>query len=118
MTHPVDGFELKFTSRGSWKAERHEHGRLVDIIPVTWTKGRRVVANQIFQEVWYQDHSELAARAVDASPFVVALAIAKDYSTLAQAFQEFRGVFEVVATGKILSDDSIETKVLHRVRAQ
>jgi hypothetical protein len=63
-----------------------------------------------------QDDSELAARAVDARPFVIALAVAKNYSTLPHAFKEFVGVFEVVATGKILSDNSIET--LRRVRAQ
>jgi len=65
LTHPVDGFDLKFTSRRSWKAERREHGRLVDVVPVTWTKGRRVDAEtkELFQEVWYQDPRKLAARA-------------------------------------------------------
>jgi hypothetical protein len=120
VTHPVDGFDLTFTSRRSWKAHRREHGRLVDVVPVTWTKGRHAsdATKEIFQEVWYQDRDELAARAADVSPFVVALATAKDYGTFPHAFKEFVGVFEVVATGKMLSDISIETKVLRRVRAQ
>lgn len=39
MTHLVDGFGLKFTSRTSWKAQRYEFGSKIDVIPVTWTKG-------------------------------------------------------------------------------
>lgn len=117
MTHLVDGFDLKFTGRRSWKAERRQRGRLVDVVPVTWTKGRRVEEGRIFQEVWYQDRSEMAARASDPSPFVVALAIAHDYAVEPHAFKEFVGVFEVTPTGKILSDISIETEVRRRVQA-
>ena len=119
MTHPVDGYELKFTSRRSWKAERRRRGRVVDIIPVTWTKGRRVdeATREILQEVWYQDEKEMADQAADPRPFVVALATAHDYSTLPHAFKEFVGVFEVSATGNILSKHSIETKLLQRCRA-
>jgi hypothetical protein len=36
MGHSVDGFDLKYTSRTSWKAERRERGTLIDIVPVTW----------------------------------------------------------------------------------
>ncbi len=120
MPHPpVDGFDLKFTSRTSWKAERRLRGEPIDIVPVTWTKGRRQGADskEIFQEVWYQDPAEMGTRAADTSPFVIALAVAKDYAIFPHAFKEFVGVFEVVATGKTLSDKSIETKVLKRVRA-
>jgi len=115
----VDGFDLKFTSRTSWKAERRRLGKLVDIVPVTWTKGRRQDrgSKEIFQEVWYQDKVEMAGRAADPSPFVIALAVAKDYSTFPHAFREFVGTFEVVSTGEVLSDRSIETKVVRRVRA-
>jgi len=119
LTHPVDGFDLKFTSRRSWKAERREHGRLVDVVPVTWTKGRRVDAEtkELFQEVWYQDPRKLAARAADPTPFVVALAVAHDYSVLPHAFKQFTGTFEVAPTGKFLTEHSLETRVLRRVRA-
>jgi hypothetical protein len=47
----------------------------------------------------------------------VALAIAHDYAVQPHAFKEFVGVFEVVATGKIVSDISIETEVRRRVQA-
>jgi hypothetical protein len=117
MTHPVSGFDLKFTNRRSWKAERRYAGRLIDVVPVTWTKGRRSENGEIFQEVWYQDKEEMEARRTDPTPFVVALAIAKDYSIQPHAFDAFRCLYKVSATGAVLSDRSIETKVLERVRA-
>ena len=119
MAHVVDGFELKFTSRTSWKAARYASGRLVDIVPVTWTKGRRqeLGSAEVFQEVWYQAHAELEERNSDPTPFIVALAIAKDYAEMPRQFKEFRGVFEVAPTGKLLSENSLETKVLKRVKA-
>jgi hypothetical protein len=119
MTHPVDGFDLKFTSRRSWKAERRQRGHLIDVVPVAWTKGRRVDdGGRIFQEVWYHDRGELEARANDPTPFVVALALAHDYAVQPLAFRHFVGIFEVAATGKILSDISIETEIRRRVQAQ
>jgi hypothetical protein len=119
VAHSVDGFELKFTGRKSWKAARYANGRLIDIVPVTWTKGRRQDpgSNEIFQEVWYQARTELEQRNTDPTPFVVALAIAKDYAEMPHQFKEFRGVFEVAPTGRLLSENSLETKVLRRVKA-
>ncbi len=120
MAHVVDGFELRFTSRRSWKAERREHGRLLDIIPVTWTKGRTVdgATNDIFLRVWYQSDAELAAVAASRNPIVVAMAIAKDYSKEPHEFEEFRAVFEVQPTGRVFDEKSLETKILRRLRAQ
>jgi hypothetical protein len=119
MGHSVDGFDLSFTSRTSWKAHRRAFGKLIDNVPVTWTKGRRQESpsSEIFLEVWYQDNAEMEARRADPTPFIVALAIAKDYSQFPHEFHEFRGIFEVAATGVKLSDQSIETKILRRIRA-
>jgi hypothetical protein len=118
MAHAVDGFDLTFTSHTSWKAKRRERGKAIDIIPVTWTKGRRQTAGGPYQEVWYQDPEEMKQRAADPAPFVVALAAAKDYAIHPHAFKEFVGLFEVTATGEILSDNSIQTQVLQRVRGR
>ena len=117
MAHSVDGFDLRFTSRTSWKAERRHAGRLIDIVPVTWTKGRRQAGPDIFQEVWFQDCDEMEARRADPNPFVVAVAVAKDYAKKPHEFDEFRGVFEVAATGKLLSKNSLETRVVQRLKA-
>jgi len=117
MAHCVDGFELSFKDRRSWKAKRVAHGKLIDVIPVTWTKGMRKESNEIFQEVWFRDVAEMETFRSQSAPFVVALAIAKDYSVIPHAFDEFRGIFEVIPTGIVLSENSIETRVLRRIRA-
>lgn len=120
MAHKVDGFNLKFTSRTSWKAERRQGSLLIDIIPVTWTKGRHQdpETQKVFQEVWYQNNEEMMQQSISREPFVVAVAIAKDYSRLPHEFDEFRALFEVVATGRVLSDESIETEVIRRAKPE
>ena len=120
MSHSVGGFDLKFTYRTSWKAERRFLARSIDVIPVTWTRGRRQDAStkEVFLEVWYRSLDELNLRAADPNAFVVALAVAKDYRKHPHDFDHFVGLFRVVSTGTFLSDESIETKVLERVRAK
>ena len=118
MSHYVDGFDVTFTHRRSWKADLRCRGRLVDTVPVTWTKGRWQAGLDIFQEVWFQDESDLEAHRTTTRPFKIALATAKDYSQHPHQFEEFRGIFEVQATGERLSDNSIQTKVLRRFTAR
>jgi hypothetical protein len=115
MSHEVDGYDLTFTSRTSWKAERRRGGKLIDVVPVTWTKGIRGNGKIEFLEVWLRS-KELKEYNSRTEPFVVALAIAKDYNQTPHSFQEFRGLFEVQATGTLLSDRSIETRVLRRIK--
>ena len=50
----------------------------------------------------------MEARRIDQRPFVVALPIAKNYDRFPHDSMQFSGLFEVVATGKALSDQSIE----------
>ena len=104
MAHFVDGFDLTFTSRRSWKAERRQRGKVIDIVPVTWTKGRwqDPVTKDVYQEVWFQDRNEMLERNGSSEPFVVAVGVAKDYSKMPHEFEEFRAVFEVVPTGVVL----------------
>jgi hypothetical protein len=118
MPHLVDGFEVAFTSRRSWKATLRCHGRLIDTVPVTWTKGRWQTGPDVFQAVWFQNADELEAYRTSSAPFRVALAIAKDYAEHPHQFQEFRGIFEVQATGEQLSETSIQTRVLRRFTAR
>jgi hypothetical protein len=74
-------------------------------------------SNEIFLKVWYRDDAERAAMSSQRS-LSLSRCIAKDYQTFPHAFQEFRGLFEVAATGVAFDDGSIETRVLRRVRAQ
>jgi hypothetical protein len=115
MAHEVDGLTLRYTSRTSWKAEIMAGGRTIGVAPVTWTKGQRGVPPDLFQEVWFQHVKEMEGYRTSAKPFMVAVAIAKDYSKLPHEFAEFRQVLEVQSTGRQLSDDSIETRVIRRV---
>lgn len=117
--HNADGFEMAFTSRSSWKANIFRLGKLVEIVPVTWTKGWRPArgTNMPQLEVWFKDPDELRSRALDPTPFHVALAVAHDYSEFPHAFKGYQGLFEVAATGELLSDTSLQTNVIRRVRA-
>lgn len=72
-------------------------------------------------EVWFKRPDELEVQMMSREPFVVALAIAKDYNVHPHAFQEFRGVFEVVATGNMGGSEggiSIETRIIRRLYGQ
>jgi len=115
--HPVDGFDLKFTSRTSWKAERRDRGRLVDVVPVTWVHAQKRNGKEVLQDVYYQDPAEAERASKSSEPFVIALAIAKNANAHPKAFHEFRGVFEVVSTGNLVSEVCVETRVLRRVKA-
>lgn len=118
--HKVDGFELEFTSRTSWKANRYVNRTLIDTVPVAWTKGFRhdKASKTTLAEVWYQNPADLQSMLARSEPFVIALAAAKDYEPTTIEFKEFRGVFEVQATGRSLSPISIETIVLRRLKAK
>lgn len=120
MPHYVDGFELTFTSRTGWKAERRLLNQKLDVVPVTLTKGRRQVASskEVFLEVWYRNAEEMRYRAADLNPFIVALAKAKNDLGSPPIFDEFVGIFRVIPTGVFLSENSIEAKVLERVKAR
>jgi hypothetical protein len=118
MPHSVDGFEVTFTARRSWKASLRLHGRLIDTVPVTWTKGRWQAGTDVFQEVWFPNAEERETYRTSTRPFKVALAIAKNYTQHPHQFQEFTGIFEVQATGEQLSEHSIQTRVLRRFTAR
>lgn len=80
MPHDVDGYELKYVSRTSWKAERRSAGKLLDVVPVTWTDGWRQdpSTKDRFLPVWFKDRSEMEKQRTNAVPFVVAVAEARD----------------------------------------
>jgi hypothetical protein len=118
MAHSVSGFDLEYTGRKSWKANVRVGGRIIAVAPVTWTKGRREGDNgTVYQEVWFQDSAEMEERRLSTKPFITAVAIAKDYNHHPHHFQEFRSVLEVISTGHALTEKSIETRVLRRLRS-
>jgi hypothetical protein len=117
MGHSISGFDVAYTSRTSWKAEVRGFGRSV-IAPVAWVHGRSQVGGEVFQAVWYQDAKEMENYRVSGEPFVVAVARAKDSTQHPRQFEEFLYVVEVTATGQLLSENSIQTKVLRRLTSK
>jgi hypothetical protein len=117
MAHEIDGYELAFTGRKSWKAEWRLEGKVIGIIPVTWTKAMQQNEGDRLLEVWIRDPVEREKYRNQKEPFVVALAEAKDYQIQPHSFRRFLGIYEVVATGNMMDHDSIETKVKRRLYA-
>jgi len=140
MTSFVDGYELRFVSH-TQSAERRLNGRLIDVIPVAWvaswrngpppdmrsppappsktkTPPKRPPPREAFVEIHFGDVTEMESQK-KAPPFVVALALARPAGEKAKrgGVAEFRGVFEVQATGVELSANSLETRVIRRVTA-
>jgi hypothetical protein len=119
MAKKADGFELKFTHRGSWMVERIAAGRAIDVIPVAWARDFRIdpSSRRKFQKVNFQDARDMEARLQDPAPFVFALADAKDYAVVPHSVKSFQGVYEGAVTGRTFSDRSLEVEVLRRLMA-
>jgi hypothetical protein len=124
----IDGFLLKYNTR-TRMAERR-WGDSVDLVPVVWLKDWRQgpaprrekdsktpPRRESFVAVHCAEPAETPKRAADPQPFTVALATTKARGE-SEGFGEFRGVFEVVATGITLSEDSFEARVVRRLTPQ
>jgi len=120
MAHEVDGYDLTYVSRTSWKANRRYAGRVIDQVPVTWTDGWRhdKKSNSRFLAVYYRDASEMEFQRTSSAPFVVAVAEAHDKEASPRVFQRFIGVFEVSATGVQFDEMSIEARLIRRLNAR
>ena len=118
MPHDIDGFQLRFTGRNTWKAERREQGELLDVIPVAWTKDTDTERST--QAIWYRKNNlrEMEERLAVREPFVVAVAEAKDYRVIPHSFKKFSGVYEMVATGVRLGKQGIQARILRRLGAR
>ena len=105
MAHEVDGYDLTYVSRTSWKAERRNAGKLFDTVAVTWTDGWRHDEATIarFIAVYYKNAAEMEIQRANTMPFVVAVAEAHDKRVHPRVFKRFIGVFEVLATSRIPS---------------
>jgi hypothetical protein len=119
MAKKADGFELKFTHRGSWMVERIVAGRIIDVIPVAWARDFRPDhgTGRKYQKVNYQNAGDMETRLQDPSPLVFALAEAKDYGVIPHSVKAFQGVYEGVVTGRTFSDCSLEVEVLRRLKS-
>ena len=66
----VDGFEVRFTHRGSWKADLLAPGEEADVVPVAWKTDW--LGGSLF--VWFKDEREVDRLLATGEPFRVAIA--------------------------------------------
>ena len=116
MPHEVEGLDLRFTSRTSWKAEVSAPGFEPLIAPVTWTSVFRREGSITKLEVWFQNSADLQAHLASVDPFVIALAEPNNWAEgEPTSFKRFNGVFLVRSLGEIATSKSIECQVLRRL---
>jgi hypothetical protein len=68
----VNGFEIAYTNRGSWKAHRSINGKVIDEIPVAWDKDYEAGAPPKLT-IWFKNPRE-AELAFGRGSFVSAIA--------------------------------------------
>ncbi|WP_455269295.1 hypothetical protein [Rhizobium herbae] len=74
MARKLNGYDIAYTHRGSWTANLSYRGRLLETIPVAWT---RDYATPMLT-VWFKDVDEAARRLAEGVPFKVALSRRED----------------------------------------
>lgn len=117
MAHKVDGFDLEYTGRRTWKATRSIAGKAIDVVPVAWAQDWELREKEIYLKVWYTDEGEAMSTSERTDPFPVALVASLHPDGQEGEFKEFRGVYEVTATGKLWEPKCVEAKVLKRLKA-
>ncbi len=73
MVATIDGFDIAYTHRGSWKANRIFRGKTVDEIPVAWKEDYRTGAPGPSLTIWFKDENEAGERLAAGIKFVAAL---------------------------------------------
>jgi hypothetical protein len=100
MAHTVDGYDLSYVHRGSWKANRSYRGEVVDQVPVAWRRDYTPGKPPLLK-IWFKDVNEAEQRLQTGEPFVAALAIKKPGGASATAIQR---LFEVMPTEVVEPD--------------
>ena len=76
MVHTVDGYDIAYSRRGSWKADRSFRGEVLDQVPVAWDRDYQP-GKPPFLTIWFQGLNEAADRLAAGIPFIAALATKK-----------------------------------------
>jgi hypothetical protein len=122
MPHYVDGWGLRYTGRTTWRAEYWSKAGNYGEIPVAWENDLQMSSQGDLLAVRHRKkyRPEMDAHRTDRAPFIVAIARANNPKIRPgehRDFKQFLGVFEVAATGRRLTGDRIETKILRRLTA-
>lgn len=94
----VDGFEVAFTHRGSWKAALSAPSMLPDTIPVAWKSDYLRTDGQWQLFIWFKDPEEVNSLMSAGGSFRVALATKNEDGSTAS--KNIIGVFWVTPVSK------------------
>jgi hypothetical protein len=109
--HKVDGYNVKYTSRGAWTVELSKPGKQPIIAPVTCQSDYDFHSRKL--KVWFKNPKDSETYRTRMDPFLVALIVPKKNDD--RAFGQFTRVFTVQATGNLVGDVpgyGIETTVI------
>ncbi len=99
-------------------AERRERGKRLDVVPVAWTTDWHQTPSGPILHVHFKSAAEAKNYNVRPEPFVVAIVRAKDNDQRPKVVAGFATVVQVMATGHMVSERTIATTVMKRLRAR
>ena len=108
----VDGFNIAFTHRGSWKADLLAPGKEVEIVPVTWTKDWDRQKGTVF--VWLKKPEDVDHYMGLSKGFRIAIAI-RDASRSASS-NDIIGIFAVEPLTRSDDPRGITCKLIKRLK--
>jgi hypothetical protein len=117
MAKKADGFELKLTHRGGWMVERITAGRVIDVVPVAWSKDFRTDEDtgRKYQKASYHDASDVEARLRQSDAVRLRAGRGEGLRRTPAFLEDVSGAG--AATGRIFSERSLEIEVLRRLKA-
>lgn len=106
--HNVDGYNLEFTSRKSWRARLYVQGKYLDEIPVGWARNMSPVEGVKMLSLHLKSLEECERRMKSAAPFKVAIALQRNPEV--NKVSAISGVFEVVPISMNAADEATAGK--------
>ena len=116
-TYHIDGFQLSFTGRKTWKATL-KGGGYDEVVPVTWTRDMTNCRGRAFVKIYYTNFDELVAKRTDAHPFIAAVAVAKDWNARPLKFKEFAGVFLCRSAFERTGEYSFKAEIIRQMHGE
>lgn len=108
----VDGFEVSFTHRGSWRANLLALGKDAEVIPVAWRTD--MVGKTIL--VWFKTEKEADQKLAAGSRFRIAVAYKNSNGSASS--NNITGIFWVTPVEKQLDDHHPKLACIVEARAK
>jgi hypothetical protein len=113
--HNVDGYNLEFTSRKSWRARLYVKSKCIDEIAVGWARNMFPVDGVKMLSLHLKSSEECQLRMKSAAPFKVAIALQRNPEV--NKVIAISGVFEVLPISMNTAEHRLENRVLRRLHA-